>query len=383
MGNTVSWMGDQFYLVALPWLILQLVSSSVALGTIMMTAAIPRGVLMLMGGAVSDRISPRKIMIATAWARTILVAAIGVLLWLHATQLWQLYILAFAFGSADAFYAPASQKFMPSLVKPEQLPAANSVAQGTLQITSLIGPAPAGFIVKAFGTAWAFLIDAVSFLFILGALVRLPDPPQAQSASAKKNVWSSIVEGLKYVNQDVPLRSLMLVAAALNFCLAGPVGVGLAWMAKMRFGTPVALGILSSSVAAGSLLGMAFAGVRKARKRGLLLLAVGSVIAICAASIGMFQHLWSTAAILFIMATAAGYLNVQLISWFQQRVDRALLGRVMSVMMFAAVGLAPVSVALAGVAVKWSLPGMYLAAGCLMLLVTFLAAAHRPVREID
>src|SRR5215467_12605207 len=111
MGNSVSWMGDQFYLVALPWLILETVRSSVALGTIMMAAAIPRGVLMLMGGAVSDRFSPRKIMIATAWARTVLVATIGVLVWIHAAQLWQLYVLAFAFGSADAFYAPASQKF--------------------------------------------------------------------------------------------------------------------------------------------------------------------------------------------------------------------------------------------------------------------------------
>jgi len=383
MGNTVSWMGDQFYLVALPWLILQTVSSSVALGTIMMAAAIPRGVLMLMGGALSDRVSPRKIMIATAWARTVLVAAVGVLVWLHATQLWQLFILAFAFGSADAFYAPAAQKFTPSLVKPEQLPAANSVSQGTLQITSLVGPAPAGLVIKALGTAWAFLIDAVSFLFILAALARLPDPPPTQSASAKKSVWSSIVEGLKYVNDDVALRSLMVVAAGLNFCLLGPLSIGLAWMAKMQFGTPVALGVLSSAVAAGSLLGMVLAGLRKARRRGYLLLAVSVVIAICAAMVGVFHHLWSVAGTLFVMATAAGFLNVQLVSWFQQRVERAVLGRVMSVMMFAGVGLAPVSVAVAGVAVKWSLPGMFLAAGCLMLLVTLLAATHRPVREID
>lgn len=383
IGNTVSWMGDQCYLVALPWLILQMVSSSVTLGAVMMTAAIPRGVLMLMGGALSDRTSPRKIMIATAWVRTVLVAAIALLLWFRLIQLWQLFVLAFAFGCADAFYAPAAQKFLPSLVEPEQLPAANSVAQSTLQLTALAGPAAAGLLVKAYGTAWAFFIDAVSFLFILGALWKLPDPPQAAPARAKASVWHSIVEGLKYVNKDVALRSLMLVAAALNFCLAGPMGIGLVWIAKTRFGTPVALGVLTSSVAAGTLLGMVFAGLRKARKRGLVLLAVSLVIAICAALIGVFQQLWSLAGILFAMAAAAGFLNVQLVSWFQQRVERAVLGRVVSVMMFAAVGLAPISVAIAGVAVKWSLAGMFAGTGCLMLLVTLLAAAHRPVREID
>src|SRR4051812_49582833 len=67
MGNSISWMGDQFYLVAMPWLILQLTGSAVALGTILMTAAVPRAVLMLLGGALTDRFSARRIMITTAW----------------------------------------------------------------------------------------------------------------------------------------------------------------------------------------------------------------------------------------------------------------------------------------------------------------------------
>src|ERR1700760_2378344 len=83
LGNTVSWAGDQFYLVALPWLILQLTGSSIVLGTITMFAAIPRAALMLLGGAVTDRISPRRIMILTASARAALVAALSILIWAH------------------------------------------------------------------------------------------------------------------------------------------------------------------------------------------------------------------------------------------------------------------------------------------------------------
>ena len=75
IGNSVSGCGDQFFLVALPWLILQLSGSSAVLGGIMMVEAIPRAALMLIGGAVTDRVSPRKIMILTAATRTLLVAA--------------------------------------------------------------------------------------------------------------------------------------------------------------------------------------------------------------------------------------------------------------------------------------------------------------------
>jgi len=87
--------------------------------------------------------------------------------------------------------------------------------------------------------------------------------------------------------------------------------------------------------------------------------------------------------VLFVMSASAGFLNVHLLAWFQQRVDRAVLGRVMSVLMFASIGLMPLSLAAAGVSVQWSLRGMFAVAGALVLMVTFFAAWHRPVREID
>src|SRR5215469_8562962 len=80
IGSAISLFGDQFYAVALPWLILQMTGSSVALGTILMAASIPRAVLMLMGGAATDMTSPRKIMMITASARTVFVGAIAALI---------------------------------------------------------------------------------------------------------------------------------------------------------------------------------------------------------------------------------------------------------------------------------------------------------------
>src|SRR5881275_2066696 len=86
LGGTISLLGDQFYLVALPWLVLQQTGSALTMGTILMAGAIPRAVLMLMGGVVSDRISPRKIMMGTASARTACVTIIGLLVWFQLLQ---------------------------------------------------------------------------------------------------------------------------------------------------------------------------------------------------------------------------------------------------------------------------------------------------------
>ena len=380
-GGTISFLGDQFYLVALPWLVLQQTGSAVAMGAIMMAGAIPRAVLMLMGGAVSDRMSARKIMMATATARTMCVTVIGLLVWLRVLQIWELYALAFAFGVADAFAAPAQSAYMPSLVQREQLVAASSVSQSTAQLTTIVGPVPAGFVIQALGVAWAFFLDAISFLFILGALWKLPDPPKRPPT--RKAMWHSIAEGIAYVVKDVPLRSLMLLSTMMNFCVSGPVTVGLAYFTKTRLGSPAAYGTLISSLAAGSLMGAVLAGLWKIRKRGMLILVVAVVLGLCLGSIALAERTWSVAGILLVMGAAAGLLNVHIGAWAMQRIDIAVRGRVSSVLMLAAFGMAPISLGVAGFLVAWNLKLMFVFAGGLMVIVAAGAAFQKPVRQIE
>ena len=184
MGSTVSAAGDQFYFVAMPWLVLGLTGSSIALGTIGMVGAIPRAGLMLLGGAVTDRVSPRRIMMLTASARTVLVALVAALLWAHGLHLWQLYVLALCFGIADAFAAPAAQTFMPSLVEAGQLPAAQSVFQSTSQITTLVAPGPAGSIHQGVWDGVGLLYRRSEFLVHFGRAVEA-----AGSAAARSEPW--------------------------------------------------------------------------------------------------------------------------------------------------------------------------------------------------
>jgi len=388
LGATISLLGDQFYLVALPWLVLQMTGSSLALGTILMTAAIPRAALMLVGGAMTDRFSARRVLMSTATIRALLVGAVAALVWLRVAALWEIYVLTFIFGVADAFSFPAGPTLTPLLVEPEQLRPANAVMQSSAVLTQMVGPAPAGLLIKAFGIASALLFDALSFLAVIVALFRIPAPPPAPPAAPgtpkRPSMLHSIAEGLRAVWNDPPLASLMMLFAVINICVAGPVGVGLAAVAKFRYGSAAAFGTFLSCFSGGTLLGVLLGGrVKQPRRRGLQFIVMSGLTGVELVLIGLVLKAVVIAVLLAVMGLAVGFVNVQFSSWIQLRVERALLGRVMSVLMFAAVGLIPVSYAVAGWLANWSLRALFIASGALLTIASAAALTGKAAREID
>lgn len=380
-GSTVSLLGDQFYFVALPWFVLQQTGSAIAMGAIMAAGAIPRSLLMLIGGVVSDRASPRKIMLTAAALRCGLVAVAGLLIWLHSLQIWQLYALAALFGAADAFDAPAAGALMPALVKPEQLVGASSVMQISTQFATIVGPFPAGLIVKMLGVAYAFWIDAVSFLFVIATLLRLPDPVFARAE--QKQMWHSMLDGLRYVGKDKPLRSLMSMAIVMNFCLAGPMSLGLVFLAQMKFRSPAFLGIALSALAAGALGGAALAGSWRSRRRGMLILLVALLLAVLLGALSIVNGRWTIVALLFLMGVTAGTANVQIDAWIMRRIDASVRGRVSSLLTLGEMGAVPISLAFAGLLIAVSVKLMFVVAGAVMFAVSVVAAAQKDIREIQ
>ena len=175
----------------------------------------------------------------------------------------------------------------------------------------------------------------------------------------------------------------MLLATIMNFCVSGPVSVGLAYFTKTRLGSPAAYGTLISSLAAGSLIGAVLAGLWKIRKRGILILLVAVVLGLCLSSIALAERTWSVAAILVVMGAAAGMLNVHIGAWALQRIDIAVRGRVSSVLMLAAFGMIPISLGVAGFLAAWNLKLMFLLAGALMVIAAAGAAFQKPVRQIE
>ena len=387
LGSTLSLLGDQFYLVALPWLVLHLTGSSLALGTMLMAAAIPRAALMLVGGVVTDRVSPRRVLIMTAATRAVFVGTMAVLLWLKIVELWQLYLLTLGFGVADAFSFPAGAALIPSLVPPQQLQPANALLQSSSMLTQMAGPAPAGLAIKRWGIAPALLFDALSFLAVLAALLKIPSPPRvphaAPGAPTQRSMLHSIGEGLRAVRNDPPLLSLMAIFAIFNFCVAGPIGVGLAAVAKFHFGSAAAFGILLSCFSGGTLAGSLLSGlVKRPRQRGLQFIAMGALTGLELLAIGVVLKLVAIGTLLVLMGLGVGFVNVQFSVWIQIRVDPALLGRVMSVLMMFAIGLVPVSYAVSGVLAQGSPKWLFIAAGTVLVASSAMTLASRAAREI-
>jgi MFS family permease len=381
-GSSLSNIGDQFYFVALPWLILQLTGSAAIMGSILMVAAIPRSSFMLVGGAISDRISPRLVLIYSAFARALAVTVIGILLRIHALTILEIYVLSFLFGISDAFSMPANEKYFPSLLSEQHLVKANSIYQGVSKFISIASPAPAAIVIKTLGVSWAFFADAISFLFIPAALLPLSDQRSEQSPPNTLRLWTAIGEGFRYVRRDMPLFVLIIMAAIINLFFFGPLFVGFPYLAKTAFASPTAYGIWVSSFAAGGLIGIVAAGSLKIRRAGLLIVGIGTVSGLCLSAVAFLSGVWTIACDAFLMGAATGFVNVQLSAWFQQRISEAVRGRVMSVVDLVTGGLFPLSLALAGICASWSVKMTFILGGSGTVIAATGAALSRSVREI-
>ena len=370
-GETISMVGDQFHFIALAWLALQLTGSGLALGTVLMTAAIPRAVFLLVGGAFSDRLSPRFLMLWSNAIRAVIVAILATLVITNHAQLWQLYILAVVFGIVDAFFWPAMNTILPMLVPDKQLAASNALMQGSGQLTGLIGPALAGVLVAAVQTGPAFAIDAVSFAVAAAALLLVRGGRRSSAAldaAHRQHLLGTIREGIAFAWRDPAIRSLLVLVAAFNFAFTGPISVGIAWMAREVWGGSAAFGILFSAFGAGALVGAIAAGsLHRVVHLGWITLALAGIAGIELAALGVAPSAPVAFAVLLVMGLGIGFINVRVVAWMQGRVPEGMRGRVMSLLSLGSVSLAPFSLAIAGAVVDVAPVAMFLVAGVIVV----------------
>ena len=393
LGESISLLGDQFNTVALAWLVLGLTGSGFALGAILIAAAIPRGVFLLVGGVLSDRISPRDLALASNVLRAILTTIVAALVIGERVELWHLAAVGVVFGTVDAVFLPAINTLVPRLVPSERLAAANAMLQGTGQLVGTIGPAVAGFSVALVGVGAAFVVDAASFAVAALMLwfVRsgatpgrgsddgappeaAPDgepPPHAQSIRA------SLTEGGRVVLGDPVMRSIVVLSTAANLAFTGATVVGLPWLVLVRFGADAAaLGLVFAAFGAGSLVGVIAAGsLPHPRRFGAMVLAFVLIMGIGLAAIGLAPSLPVAGVILFGIGALNGWVNIVVIAWVQGKTDPVMLGRTMSFLMLGSVVAAPLSLAIAALIVDANATALFLAAGFLVIASAAVALA--------
>jgi hypothetical protein len=386
-ASGLSMLADQAFLVALTWLVLRLTGSGAELGAVLAVAAVPGAVLMPLGGVLSDRASPVTIMIGASVGRVVLLALLAVLILTGEIRLWHVYVISASLSALDALYYPASMAILPALVGRDRLGAANAMIQGVEQASSILGPALAGLLLALAGLGASFGGTALLFLVATALLVTLAraanqvSGPEDDQEDEQNTTGGGLAEGLRYVVGDPVIRTLLLVVLGTNLAMMGPLYVGGAVLAESRLGGAGAFGTLVAAAGAGSLIGIVGAGsVRRFARRGLIELSLTGVLGLVVASIAFVPNLALAVPIAIAIGATASFLGVVTISWLQERTEPGLLGRVMSLVMFSAVALDPISFALAGVLVEVNLAATFVGAGSLLVLTASLGATSRTMR---
>jgi MFS family permease len=385
-ATTLSLFGDFFSYIAMAWLVLQLTGSSLALGTVLVVQALPRAVLMVVGGALADRVSPRLTMLGSMGLRAVVVAPLAVLVLTGRVQMWQVYGIAAVFGVVDAFFLPARSSMLPKIVADHELEPGNAVLNVTMSVSIILGPVLGGLIVAAFGIGWAFAGDSACFAigFLLVAWMSAATPSATSAAHPDGGLGGQIAAGLRYAWADVGIRVTLIVVAVIDFGANGALGVGLPTLAHGRFGAgATGFGILLGSWGVGATAGALGAGFVPPPKRfGWLIVLLCVWLGSGMIAVGVMPSLVPAALLMAVSGVGTGVVNTYGVSWLQRRTDPAMQGRVMSLVMLASMGLTPVSYAASGAIAQVSPTLLFVIAGGMILVCAAGTAASRTVRSL-
>ena len=371
-------LGGQAWFVALTWILIARGETGSTIGFVLMVGAIPRAILMLLGGAITDRYRPVIVLrIATA-AMAALIASATVLQINGAIPIWQLALLAGLFGATDAFFYPAVGGLIPQIVAPERRNRANALIQVCDQLTQIAGPVMAGILIARQGEVTTLSVIGSCFALGLLALMILRAGSGRVPTGGAPSVRGAIGEALQFAWRTGDVRLCLIVAAALSLGTVGPVSVGGALLASERLGGAQSLGVLLGSFGVGAFVGVVIAAVTTMPRSIRTMLAVTSAaIGIGIGVLGASTSLLMACAIALPTGVAAGYLGVAATTAIQNHTPLDMQGRMSSLLMFAFFALDPVSQGLSGLLVSAGIGPLFAVAGAFMLGAAALVAGSR------
>jgi hypothetical protein len=294
-----------------------------------------------------------------------------------------LYTIAALFGMAEAFSFPASTALVPLTVAAERVQPANAVLQASVHVAAFAGPALAGLLLAWRGAAACFSVDAVSFALGAALLLALPRVTARRRSNSPASWKRELADGLRYVRGVPALRTLLSLNLVLSLTVSGPLIVGLAVLARVRFAAHVsAFGTSLSAVAGGLLVGSLAAGRWRPRRPVEAFAALVAGFGAGMASLTWAPSLSVAGLVLVAIGALAGVANVMVVSWIQTSVPPALLGRTMSLLLLTSVGLAPLSYAAAGVLATAGVAWLFVGAGATVLVACGVAFAAVSLRRV-
>lgn len=376
-AQLASTLGDYCYAVALPWLILSNHGSTALLGIVLACYGVPRTILIPAGGVLSDRLTPRAVMLAAAVARCAFVAALVALADSRLISLAFLGPIAALLGAGEGLFLPASSAIMPSLLPVGDLQAGNAMSQAMVQIGSIAGPVLGGVLVTRWGPPTAFAADAAAFAVASAALALMKSGTPAARAADAPDQGTAAPAGEQVTVTQLLLRFrvlqvIVVIALLANVVIAGTLDIALPALAHARFGA-AGYGALIACFGFGSLAGTA-AAIKIKVRRPVQAVSIGFLAGAVALAILPFAGVLPLVALAdLVFGAAVIFGNIVTITLLQRWAPEHLLGRVMSVVMLAAVGAYPASVAISGIIVRAVGPTPFFPAAGAVLAIAILA----------
>ena len=351
-GQMASLIGTWMQTTAQGFLIFELTKSPAYLGLIGFAAGAPFWIFNFIGGVITDRMPRRTILLITQTIMMLLAFILGFLA--KVVQPWHIILMAFGTGIANAFDAPARLAFVPELVEREDLPNAIALNATFVNLAVVIGPAVAGLLYAWVGAGWCFIINGISFLAVIAALLIMQLKPFIAHVQ-EGSIITQLRQGVSYVIHHRLIVALMILVVIASVFGNGFMALLPAWAVNILKGDAATNGWLQSARGLGALLAaLLIASLGRIKYKGKLL-TIGSLI--FPAAVILWGFIDSIPLSLLVLAII-GWGSILMINianaLIQLNVPDHLRGRVMGIYSFAFFGMAPIGALLAGVLAQWA-----------------------------
>lgn len=381
--KALSDAGDAIWTIAIAWTAVQIASPAVA-GLVVAAGTIPRAVILLIGGAIADRVNPRRMMLLFNGIRVIVLVVTAVWILLSAPTVAVLLVATIAFGICDAFYEPAAGTISRQLVRPADLPAYSALSQTLSRLGTMAGAAAGGFLVAWIGMPGSAAADAITFTVVIAFIAIWLKPRFALPRTGEDTtVLQGVASGFRHLGDDSATRTLVIALSGLNLAVGPALAIGLPLQATAHGWGAGAVGIFEALVGGGAMVGAlvvmrwrprreAIGGFRAlvVQGIGIVLVGVGSPIVV---GLGCL-----------LIGLTAGFASVLLGATFAATIAPDYLGRMSSLTRLGDDCLMPLAMALfgllAGVMPTWAPFALY---GGALIVLMFVPLRNPRLRAIS
>jgi MFS family permease len=379
LGQGVSLIGTWMQNVAQGWLVLDLTNSPFYVGLVSALGSLGVLLLTIYAGVIVDRTHKHRLIIATQSLSMIPAFALAALVWTKSVAVWQVAGLAAFLGIVNAFDIPARQAFMVELVGRDELVSAIALNSSAFNAARVIGPAVAGVLIGVLGVGACFLLNGVSYLAVIAALLAMRLPPYVR-VPRTDSLWAGLREIVAFIRSDRRVATVVVLMGVLSIC-GFPYLVMMPVFARDVLHRGAAgYGVLMTSVGVGALIGaLAVALLDRRIPKGPTLVAAGAAFGVLLVAFALSRSYLASVALLALTGGTMIVNNALANATIQTIVPDHLRGRVMGFYAFVFVGLAPIgSFSVGTLAERVGTPAAVAAGGALSALAVVLAAWRVP-----